>query len=65
MKAEVEKRNINYDIVLGKQAKEAAKKYTGGYYPTLMIIDPTGIIQTVHTGMSKSFLTKAEKIISQ
>ena len=65
MKAEIEKRNINYAIVLGKQAKEAAKKYTGGHYPTLMIIDPAGIIRAVHTGMSKSFLTKAEKIISQ
>ena len=65
MKAEIEKRGINYPIVLGKQAKEIAKKYTGGHYPTLLIIDPNGVIQTVHTGMSKSFLTKAEKIMSQ
>jgi thiol-disulfide isomerase/thioredoxin len=65
MKAEVEKRNINYAIVLGKQAKEIAKKYTGGHYPTLLLIGPDGTIQITHTGMSKSFLTKAEKIISQ
>ena len=65
MKAEVEKRNINYAIVLGNQAKEIAKKYTGGHYPTLLLIGPDGTIKTTHTGMSKSFLTKAEKIISQ
>jgi len=65
MKLEVKKRNISYPIVLGKQANEIAKKYTGGHYPTLLLISPDGIIKVVHYGMSKSFLTNAEKIISQ
>lgn len=64
MRAEVEKRGINYPIVLGETAKAMSKKYVRGY-PTLLLISPEGIIKIVHFGMSKSFLAKAEKIISQ
>lgn len=64
MKIEVGKRNINYPIVLGEHAKEISKKYVRGY-PTLLLISPDGIIKIVHSGMSKSFLSKAQKIISQ
>jgi len=64
MKTEIEKRNILYPIVLGPKAKEMSRKYVRGY-PTLLLISPDGVIQIVHFGMSKSFLTKAEKIISQ
>jgi len=64
MKIEAQKRGINYPIMLGQNAEEISKKYVQGY-PTLLLISPDGIIRIVHNGMSKSFLTKAEKIISQ
>ena len=64
MKIEVQKRGIDYPILLGQHAEEISKKYVRGY-PTLLLISPDGIIQVVHFGMSKSFLTKAEKIISK
>jgi len=64
MKIEAQKRSVNYPIVLGQNSMEMAKKYVRGY-PTLLLISPDGIIKIVHYGMSKSFLTKAEKIISQ
>jgi len=64
MKIEAQKRGVNYPIVLGQNSMEMAKKYVRGY-PTLLLISPDGIIKIVHYGMSKNFLTKAEKIISQ
>lgn len=65
MKLYAQHHGINYPIILGPRAKEIAKKYVTGGYPTLLLLGPDGIIQNIHTGMSKSFLTKAEKIISQ
>ena len=65
MKAEIENRKINYPIIIGTQAKELAKKYVQGGFPNLLLVSPDGIILDHHIGMSKSFLTKAEKIISQ
>ncbi|HEV8269751.1 MAG TPA: TlpA disulfide reductase family protein [Chitinophagaceae bacterium] len=64
MRTEMEKRNINYPIVIGQYAEDISKKYVRGY-PTLLLISPDGIIQILHFGMSKSFLSKVEKIISQ
>jgi len=65
MKTEIENRKINYPIIMGAQAKELAKKYVQSGYPNLLLVSPDGIILDHHIGMSKSFLTKAEKIISQ
>ena len=65
MKTEIENRKINYPIIIGKQAEEIAKRYIQSGYPNLMLVSPNGIILDHHIGMSKSFLTKAEKIISQ
>lgn len=64
MKVEVEKRGINYPIVIGQFAGEMSKKYVQGY-PTLLLVSPEGIIKIIQHGMSKNFLARAEKIISQ
>jgi hypothetical protein len=45
-------------------AKDMAKKYVHSGYPTLLLISPEGIILEHHNGMSKSFLTRVEKIMS-
>ena len=65
MKIEMEKRKINYPIIIGNQAKEIALRYVQEGYPNLLLVSPDGTIMEHHIGMSKSFLTKAEKIISQ
>jgi thioredoxin-related protein len=65
MKTAIEKRKINYPVIIGNQAKELAKKYVQRGYPNLLLVSPDGIILDHHIGMSKSFLTKAEKIITQ
>ena len=65
MKMEIENRKINYPVIIGKQAEEIAHRYVQEGYPNLLLVSPDGIILEHHIGMSKSFLTKAEKIISQ
>ncbi len=65
MKMEIEKRKINYPIIVGKQAQEIARRYVQGGYPNLLLIAPNGTIIDHHVGMSKNFLANAEKIISQ
>jgi len=65
MKLEVQKRKIDYPVIIGTQAKEIAKRYVQQGYPNLMLVSPDGIILKHHFGMSKSFLNDAEKIISQ
>ena len=65
MKMEIKNRNINYPIIIGNQAKEIARRYVQEGYPNLLLVSPDGTILEHHIGMSKSFLTKAEKIISQ
>lgn len=65
MKMEIENRKINYPIIIGKQAKEIAHRYVQEGYPNLLLVSPDGTILEHHIGMSKNFLTKAEKIMSQ
>jgi hypothetical protein len=65
MKMEIEKRKINYPIIIGKQAEAIIHQYIKEGYPNLLLVSPNGTILEHHIGMSKSFLTKAEKIISQ
>jgi hypothetical protein len=65
MNREIQNRKINYPIIIGPQAKEIARKYIMKGYPTLLLVAPDGIILNHHSGMSKSFLSKAEKIISR
>ena len=65
MKMEIEKKKITYPIIVGKQAMEIAKRYVQHGYPNLLLVAPDGTILDHHIGMSKSFLGKAEKIISQ
>jgi AhpC/TSA family len=65
MKMEILKRKIDYPVIIGEQAKEIAKRYVQSGYPNLLLVSPDGTILRHHHGMSKSFLTNAEKIISQ
>ena len=65
MKKEIENRKINYPIIVGKQAKDIARRYVQSGYPNLLLVAPDGTILDHHIGMSKRFLTEAEKIISQ
>jgi hypothetical protein len=65
MKIEIENRKINYPVIIGTQAKEIAHRYVQEGYPNLLLVSPDGIILQHRIGMSKSFLSNAEKIISQ
>ena len=65
MKKEIENRKINYPIIVGKQAKDIARRYVQSGYPNLLLVAPDGTILDHHIGMSKRFLAEAEKIISQ
>jgi thiol-disulfide isomerase/thioredoxin len=65
MKLFVKDKKISYPIIIGQQAKNIVHYYQIHGYPTLFLLSPDGKIQTVHVGMSKSFLTKAEKIVSR
>jgi hypothetical protein len=64
MSMEIEKRKISYPVIVGTQAKEIAKRYVQRGYPNLLFVAPNGTILEHHIGMSRSFLAKAEKIIS-
>ncbi len=61
----VKARGIDYPIIIGKQAKDIARYYHISAYPTLFLLSPDGNIQVIHEGMSKSFLTRAGKIVSR
>jgi cytochrome oxidase Cu insertion factor (SCO1/SenC/PrrC family) len=63
MKLFVKDRKIEYPVVIGAQARGIAQRYHIGGYPTLFLLSPDGTILTIHEGMSKSFLTKAEKMV--
>jgi thiol-disulfide isomerase/thioredoxin len=65
LKRFTKERGITYPIIAGKQAMDIVTYYHITGYPTLFLLSPGGTIQNVHTGMSKSFLNKAEKIISR
>lgn len=65
MKLFVKARRINYPIIIGQQARDIIKHYDVHSFPTLFLLSPDGTIQNIHEGMSKSFLTKAEKIVSR
>jgi hypothetical protein len=65
MEMEIKNRGITYPIIMSEQAEMIAKKYIKSGYPNLLLISPEGIILHHQVGMSKSFLTRAEKIISQ
>ena len=65
MEMEIKNRGITYPIIMSEQAEMIARKYVKSGYPNLLLISPEGIILHHQIGMSKSFLTKAEKIISQ
>ncbi|HSU29424.1 MAG TPA: TlpA disulfide reductase family protein [Chitinophagaceae bacterium] len=65
MKMFVKDKKINYPVIIGDQAREIIRYYHVHSYPTLMLVSPDGIIQTIHEGMSKSFLTKAEKLLNR
>ncbi|MFI5133559.1 MAG: TlpA family protein disulfide reductase [Chitinophagales bacterium] len=58
-------KKINYPIIIGQQAKDIFRHYYIDSAPTLFLLSPDGKIQTIHEGMSKNFLTKAEKIVSR
>lgn len=63
MSAFVKERNINYPILIEKEAKKLTDYYPIQGYPTLFLISPEGIIENIHVGMSKNFLKTAKKLL--
>lgn len=58
-------RGITYPVIVGKQARDIVTYYHITGFPTLFLLSAAGTIQIIHIGMSKSFLNKAEKIVSR
>jgi hypothetical protein len=61
----VKDKSIKYPIIIEEQARNIVKYYHIRGYPTLFLLTPDGKIQIVHEGMSKHFLTNAEKIVKR
>ena len=61
----VKDKGVIYPIIIGQQARDILDYYKPDGYPTLFLLNPGGKIEVVHVGMSKQFLTKAEKIVKR